>query len=225
MDVNKLKEQLQIEVDTAFLYDSIAAIQSDENLSRVLQSLSEIEKGHAKHMLDKVHTFDSSFTMPQPSSRAKFQLRLGKVFGYSSIISNLSSIEKQFAVHAVKNKLKHGELVPTSTLETVLTDIDTNVARNWHTTKPLAFDDKDHMYVPYGSPNDACQDMALYGPTGTPHGKGLDPCPDLEKHGGIWRFDAKKTNLTINDGYRFATGLRSVALQAVAQKRRQHLLL
>lgn len=115
------------------------------------------------------------------------------------------------AVNAVyKNKLKHGELVPTSTLETVLTDIDTNVARNWHTTKPLAFDDKDHMYVPYGSPNDACQDMALYGPTGTPHGKGLDPCPDLEKHGGIWRFDAKKTNLTINDGYRFATGLRSV---------------
>ncbi len=109
MDANKLKEQLQIEVDTAFLYDSIAAIQSDENLSRVLQSLSEIEKGHAKHMLDKVHTFDSSYAMPQPSSRAKFQLRLGKLFGYSSIISNLSSIEKQFAVHAVKNKLKHGE--------------------------------------------------------------------------------------------------------------------
>ncbi|MBK8600452.1 MAG: VIT1/CCC1 transporter family protein [Flavobacterium sp.] len=109
MDADKLKEQLQIEVDTAFLYDSIAAIQSDENLSRVLQSLSEIEKGHAKHMLDKVHTFDSSYAMPQPSSRAKFQLRLGKLFGYSSIISNLSSIEKQFAVHAVKNKLKHGE--------------------------------------------------------------------------------------------------------------------
>ena len=109
MDTSKLKEQLQIEVDTAFLYDSIAAIQSDENLSRVLQSLSDIEKGHAKHMLEKVHTFDSSYAMPQPSSRAKFQLRLGKIFGYSSIISNLSSIEKQFAVHAIKNKLKHGE--------------------------------------------------------------------------------------------------------------------
>lgn len=109
MDVIKLKEQLQVEVDTAFLYDSIAAIQSDENLSRVLQSLSEIEKGHAKQMLDKVHTIDSSYSMPQPSSRAKFQLRLGKLFGYSSIISNLSSIEKQFAVHAIKNKLSHGE--------------------------------------------------------------------------------------------------------------------
>ena len=109
MDLAKLKEQLQTEVDTAFLYNSIAAIQSDENLSRVLQSLAEIERNHAKHMLDKVHMIDAKFPMPAPSGRAKFQLRLGKIFGYSSIISNLSSIEKQFAVHAIQNKLKHGE--------------------------------------------------------------------------------------------------------------------
>ena len=115
------------------------------------------------------------------------------------------------AVDAVyKNKLKSGELVPTSMLETVLTDIDTNAARNWHTTKPLAFDDEGHMYVPFGAPNDACQDMRLFGPAGIPHGKGLDPCPDLLEHAGIWRFDANKNNLTIKDGYRFATGLRSV---------------
>ena len=109
MDLNKLKDQLQTEVDTAFLYDSIAAIQSDENLSRVLQSLGEIEKGHAKHMLDKVHTMEPKFNMPLPSSRAKFQLKLGKIFGYSSIISSLSSIEKQFAENTVRNKIKTGE--------------------------------------------------------------------------------------------------------------------
>ena len=89
MDLNKLKGQLQTEVDTAFLYDSIAAIQSDENLSRVLQSLAEIEKGHAKHMLDKVKNYSPNHVMPLPSSRAKFQLKLGKLFGYSSIISSL----------------------------------------------------------------------------------------------------------------------------------------
>ena len=109
MDLNKLKGQLQTEVDTAFLYDSIAAIQSDENLSRVLQSLAEIEKGHAQHMLEKVLTFDSSYNMPPPSSRAKFQLKLGKIFGYSSIISSLSTVEKQFAVNTIKNKIEHGE--------------------------------------------------------------------------------------------------------------------
>ena len=109
MDLNKLKGQLQTEVDTAFLYNSIAAIQSDENLSRVLQSLAEIEEGHAKHMLEKVLTFEANYPMPSPSSRAKFQLKLGKIFGYSSIISSLSNIEKQFAVNTIKNKVEQGE--------------------------------------------------------------------------------------------------------------------
>ena len=57
MDLNKLKGQLQTEVDTAFLYESIAAIQSDDNLTRVLDSLAEIEKGYAQYMLNKVFLF------------------------------------------------------------------------------------------------------------------------------------------------------------------------
>jgi vacuolar iron transporter family protein len=109
MDVNKLKKQLQVEVDTAFLYDSIAAIQSDVNLTRVLHSLADIEKGHAKHMLEKVQTLDSNYEMPLPSSKAMFQLKVGKLFGYSSIISSLSNIEKQFAVNTIKNKIEQGE--------------------------------------------------------------------------------------------------------------------
>jgi len=109
MDINKLKSQLQTEVDTAFLYQSIASIQSDENLSRVLNSLAEIENGHAIHMLRKVNEMDTSYEMPSPSSRAKFQLKVGKLFGYSSIISSLSSVEKQFAVNAIKNKIESGE--------------------------------------------------------------------------------------------------------------------
>jgi len=110
----------------------------------------------------------------------------------------------------LRNKMRPGELVPSSETEIVLTDMDENVVRNWHTTKPLAFDQEGHMYVPFGSPSDACQDMAKYGPAGIPEGEGLDPCPELEKHAGIWRFDANKTGLTQEDGYRFATGIRSI---------------
>ena len=109
MDLNKLKGQLQTEVDTAFLYNSIAAIQSDENLSRVLESLAEIENGHAQHMLNKIKDFEPDYSLPLPSSRAKFQLKLGKLFGYSSIISSLSNIEKQFAINSIKNKIEKGE--------------------------------------------------------------------------------------------------------------------
>ncbi len=109
-----------------------------------------------------------------------------------------------------RNKLKPGELVPSSETEVVLTDMDENVMKNWHTTKPVAFDNQGYMYVPFGSPSDACQDMSLYGPAGIPGGKGLDPCPELVNHAGIWRFDANKTGLTQADGYKFATGIRSV---------------
>jgi glucose/arabinose dehydrogenase len=110
----------------------------------------------------------------------------------------------------LKTKLTPGKLVPESKTEVVLTDLDPNVARNWHTTKPVAFDRKGFMYVPFGTPSDAGQDIKKYGPIGIPGGKGLDPSPELENHGGIWRFDAAKTNQTQKDGYKFATGIRSV---------------
>lgn len=110
----------------------------------------------------------------------------------------------------LKNKLKPGELVPTSPTEVVLTDMDPNVTKNWHTTKPLAFDKKGNMYVPFGTPSDANQDITKYGPIGIPNGKGLDPATELITHGGIWRFDAGKTNQTQKDGFKYATGIRSV---------------
>lgn len=110
----------------------------------------------------------------------------------------------------LRNKLTPGKLIPDSETEVVLTDVDENVVKNWHTTKPLAFDDEGNMYVPFGSPSDACQDIEKYGPVGLPGGHGIDPCPELKEHAGIWRFDASKTGLTQKDGYRFATGIRSV---------------
>jgi glucose/arabinose dehydrogenase/mono/diheme cytochrome c family protein len=109
-----------------------------------------------------------------------------------------------------RNKLTPGKLVPDSETEVVLTDVDENVVKNWHTTKPLAFDNKGNMYIPFGSPSDACQDITKFGPVGIPGGQGLDPCPELEKHAGIWRFDENGTGLTQKDGYHYATGIRSV---------------
>jgi glucose/arabinose dehydrogenase/cytochrome c553 len=110
----------------------------------------------------------------------------------------------------LRNKLTLGELIPTSETEIVLTDMNPAVARNWHTTKPLAFDKNGNMYVPFGSPSDAGQDITQYGPIGIPNGKGVDPSPELERHGGIWKFDANKLNQTQDDGVKYATGIRSV---------------
>ena len=110
----------------------------------------------------------------------------------------------------LRNKLTPGKLIPESKTEVMLTDEDENVTENWHTTKPVAFDNKGNMYVPFGSPSDACQDMKQFGPAGMPEGRGLDPCPELENHAGIWRFRADKTNQTQKDGFKFSTGIRSI---------------
>lgn len=108
----------------------------------------------------------------------------------------------------LKTKLD-GNLIPRTKTEIVFTD-DSDVVKNWHTTKPLAFDDKGNVYIPFGGPSDAGQDIKKYGPVGIPGGKGLDPSPELEWHGGVWQFDANKTNMTKKDGKKFATGIRSV---------------
>ena len=107
-----------------------------------------------------------------------------------------------------RNKLTPGKLIPESKMEVVLTE-EYPGRTHWHITKPISFDDKGHMYVPFGAPSNACQDLVRT-PGGTPGFAGLDPCPELTDHGGIWQFDANKTGLKQKDGRRFATGIRSV---------------
>ena len=111
--------------------------------------------------------------------------------------------------YVLRNKLTPGELIPGGKTEVILTDDEADLMKHWHSAKPLAFDDKGNMYVPFGAPDDAGQDMKTVGSAGIPGGKGLDPSPDLEMHAGIWRFDANKTGQTQKDGYKYATGIRS----------------
>jgi glucose/arabinose dehydrogenase len=101
-------------------------------------------------------------------------------------------------------KLTPGQLVPQSQQEVILTD-DHAHGMHEHIAKPLAFDTKGNMYVPFGAPSNACEELVR-----KPNSKGLSPCPLLEDHGGVWRFDANKLNQTQKDGYKFATGIRSV---------------
>lgn len=108
----------------------------------------------------------------------------------------------ELAVYRVK--LNPGEMVPTGPLEKVVID-DHPHGMHEHIGKPIAFDGKGNLYVPFGAPSNACQE-----PKRTPQQPGLDPCPQLEDHGGIWVFDAETLNQTQKDGRRYATGLRSI---------------
>jgi glucose/arabinose dehydrogenase/mono/diheme cytochrome c family protein len=105
-----------------------------------------------------------------------------------------------------RTKLTPGKLIPEGKTELILKDDYKNDIHGYeHIAKPIAFDDKDNMYVPFGSPGDVCQVKNRQ-----PGLSGQNPCPQLEDHGGIWKFSDSKPNQTIKDGTRYATGIRSV---------------
>ena len=101
-------------------------------------------------------------------------------------------------------KLADDQLIPDGELEIVVQD-DHEHGGHEHIAKPFSFDNQGNIYVPFGAPSNACQE-----PKRTPGEPGQDPCPQLEDHGGIWRFDAHKLNQTQKDGELYATGIRSI---------------
>ena len=106
-------------------------------------------------------------------------------------------------------KLKRGQLVPDSKMDTIVID---NPPYHEHQTKPIAFDNKGHIYVGWGAGSNAGQEKNRV--PGSP-GTGDPNSPDkgntwLKDHAGIWMFDANKTSQHQSDGVRYATGLRSL---------------
>jgi glucose/arabinose dehydrogenase len=94
-----------------------------------------------------------------------------------------------------------GQLRPGDS-ETIVTGLPED---RQHQDKGIAFDGNGGLYVNVGAPSNACQD-----PDRQPGAKGQDPCPLLEKHGGIWKFDENLTEQTQDSGMRFATGMRQM---------------
>ena len=97
-------------------------------------------------------------------------------------------------------KMTPGQLKPAGPPEVVVEDLPTE---HEHHDKGIAFDGKGSLYINIGSPSNACQSQDRQ--------KGIvgqDPCPLLETHGGIWKFDENKLHQKEADGEKFVTGLR-----------------
>jgi glucose/arabinose dehydrogenase len=97
-------------------------------------------------------------------------------------------------------KMTAGQLKPGGAPETIVTGLPTERS---HEDKGLAFDGAGSLYINIGAPSNACQQ-----PDRQPGVKGVDPCPILEKHGGLWKFDENRIGQTQEMGTRVATGLR-----------------
>jgi glucose/arabinose dehydrogenase len=102
----------------------------------------------------------------------------------------------------VRYKLTEGELVPSTDAEIIAGGF---TVENQHATKPITFDKAGNLYVTVGAPSNACQEEDRVGGS-----KGMDPCPLLDLHGGIWRFKADSLNQDqAKDGYRYSSGIRN----------------
>jgi glucose/arabinose dehydrogenase len=103
----------------------------------------------------------------------------------------------------VRYRMREHNLVPSTTPEIVVSGFP---EQNQHAPKAFTFDNKGHIYVNVGAPSNSCQEKDR-----TKESPGIDPCPLLEKHAGIWQFNSNKTGQTQDaDGHRYATGLRNV---------------
>ena len=69
---------------------------------------------------------------------------------------------------------------------------------------PFAIDAAGLMYVDVGTATNSCQPQNR-----TLESPGADPCTELVTRGGIWRYDANKTDQTFSPAERFATGIRN----------------
>lgn len=100
----------------------------------------------------------------------------------------------------IRYKMTPGQLKPSGDAEVVVADLP---GVREHGDKGIAFDGKGSLYVNVGSPSNACQPQNR-----RPHVAGQDPCPLLETHGGVWKFDENKLGQKQADGVRWVTGLR-----------------
>jgi glucose/arabinose dehydrogenase/mono/diheme cytochrome c family protein len=101
----------------------------------------------------------------------------------------------------VRYSLTGDAVVPQDAPETIVSGLPLGGDHPMH---PLIIDAEGSMYVDVASATNSCQlqNRQLKSP-------GANPCTELETRGGIWRYDANKTNQTFSPSDRYATGIRN----------------
>jgi glucose/arabinose dehydrogenase/mono/diheme cytochrome c family protein len=101
----------------------------------------------------------------------------------------------------VRYPLPAGSIVPQGPAVTIVSGLPLGGDHPMH---PFAIDADGSLYVDVATATNACQVKNR-----TPKSPGIEPCTELETRGGIWRYDANKTNQAFSPAERFATGIRN----------------
>jgi glucose/arabinose dehydrogenase/mono/diheme cytochrome c family protein len=101
----------------------------------------------------------------------------------------------------VRYTLSAGSIVPQGPSVPIVTGLPLG---GDHPMRPFEIDRAGSLYVDLATATNSCQ-----GQNRTLHSPGIDPCTELNTRGGIWRYDANKTNQAFSPAERFATGIRN----------------
>ena len=106
--------------------------------------------------------------------------------------------------HLVRMPLPKGALAPTGDVELIARF----PYQSSHHGRTLSIDPDGWVYVNIGAPSNVCQERAK-----TRGSRGMDPCPQLEQHAGIWRWRGNILNQSREDGEKYAGGIRNSIAQ------------
>jgi glucose/arabinose dehydrogenase/mono/diheme cytochrome c family protein len=111
------------------------------------------------------------------------------------------SIYAEINDRIVRYALTAGSMVPKDAPVTIVSGLPLGGDHPMH---PFIINSEGAMFVDVASATNSCQlkNRTLKSP-------GADPCTELETRGGIWRYDANKSNQTFSKAERFATGIRN----------------
>jgi glucose/arabinose dehydrogenase/mono/diheme cytochrome c family protein len=101
----------------------------------------------------------------------------------------------------VRYELPAGSIVPTGPAVPIVTGLPLTGDHPMH---PFVIDADGSMYIDVATATNACQVKNRI-----PQSPGIVPCTELETRGGIWRYDANKTDQAFSPAGRFATGIRN----------------
>ncbi len=122
------------------------------------------------------------------------------------------SIYAEINDRIVRYLLPAGSVVPSGSAETIVSGLPLGGDHPMH---PFIINSEGLMYVDVATATNSCQakNRTLKSP-------GADPCTELETRGGVWRYDANKTNQAFSTAERFATGIRNAEGFAIDSKGR-----
>ena len=105
----KLKDQLQMEVDAAFLYQKLSEKYREEPARTIFSKMSAIEQKHTQHFLKRVQVELPEYSAPKPSFRARLQIKIADLVGYDFVINHLAAVEWKTAKSVIASKQAKGE--------------------------------------------------------------------------------------------------------------------